>query len=154
MSASADELDLLNRLDRIFAEHPVYGRRRLQVTLAREGISVGRRRIRRLMRTGALRDQTESQHQQAASGAQDLSWRWSFLRPGRGRILIRRPDAIIWFTSCSTVIQIIAALAFWNCERSTRAYGTAIAGTSGNSTIRAGAIGQRLGAEDLRWHRR
>ena len=48
--ASADELDLLNRLDRIFTEHPVYGRRRLQVTLLREGISVGRRRIRRLMR--------------------------------------------------------------------------------------------------------
>ena len=47
---SAEELDLLNRLDRIFTEHPVYGSRRLQVALAREGISVGRRRIRRLMR--------------------------------------------------------------------------------------------------------
>jgi putative transposase len=47
---SAEELDLLNRLDRIFTEHPVYGSRRLQVSLAREGISVGRRRIRRLMR--------------------------------------------------------------------------------------------------------
>ena len=46
----ADELDLLNRLDRIFTEHPVYGSRRLQVALLREGISVGRRRIRRLMR--------------------------------------------------------------------------------------------------------
>ena len=47
---SADELDLLNRLDRIFTEHPVYGSRRLQVALLREEISVGRRRIRRLMR--------------------------------------------------------------------------------------------------------
>ena len=47
---SADELDLLNRLDRIFTEHPVYGSRRLRVALLREGISVGRRRIRRLMR--------------------------------------------------------------------------------------------------------
>jgi putative transposase len=47
---SAEELDLLNRLDRIFTEHPVYGSRRLQVALAREGICVGRRRIRRLMR--------------------------------------------------------------------------------------------------------
>ena len=47
---SADELDLLNRLDRVFTEHPVYGSRRLQVTLLRKGISVGRRRIRRLMR--------------------------------------------------------------------------------------------------------
>ncbi len=47
---SAGELDLLNRLDRIFTEHPVYGSRRLQVGLLREGISVERRRIRRLMR--------------------------------------------------------------------------------------------------------
>jgi len=47
---SAEEFDLLNRLDRIFTEHPVYGSRRLQVMLEREGISVGRRRIRRLMR--------------------------------------------------------------------------------------------------------
>ena len=47
---SAAEFDLLNRLDRFFTEHPVYGSRRLQVALAREGISVGRRRIRRLMR--------------------------------------------------------------------------------------------------------
>lgn len=48
--ASAEEVDLLNRLDRIFTEHPVYGSRRLQVMLLRDGISVGRRRIRRLMR--------------------------------------------------------------------------------------------------------
>jgi putative transposase len=47
---SAEELDLLNRLDRIFTAHPVYGSRRLQVALLREGISVGRRRIRQLMR--------------------------------------------------------------------------------------------------------
>ena len=48
--ASAGELDLLNRLDRIFTEHPVYGSRRLRVALLREGVSVGRRRVRRLMR--------------------------------------------------------------------------------------------------------
>ena len=47
---SAEELELLERLDRIFTDHPVYGSRRLQVTLLREGISVGRRRVRRLMR--------------------------------------------------------------------------------------------------------
>src|ERR1700720_3357807 len=47
---SAAELDLLKRLDRIFTNHPVYGSRRLQVALLREGISVGRRRVRRLMR--------------------------------------------------------------------------------------------------------
>ena len=48
--ASPEELDFLARLDRIFTDHPVYGSRRLQVALAREGVSVGRRRIRRLMR--------------------------------------------------------------------------------------------------------
>jgi putative transposase len=47
---SAAEPGLLSRLDRIFTEHPVYGSRRLRVALLREGISVGRRRIRRLMR--------------------------------------------------------------------------------------------------------
>ena len=47
---SAAELDLLKRLDRIFTDHPVYGSRRLQVALLRDGISVGRRRVRRLMR--------------------------------------------------------------------------------------------------------
>lgn len=47
--ASAEELDLLKRLDRIFTDNPVYGSRRLQVALWREGMSVGRRRIRRLM---------------------------------------------------------------------------------------------------------
>ena len=45
----AEELELLERLDRIFTDHPVYGSRRLQVALLREGISIGRRRVRRLM---------------------------------------------------------------------------------------------------------
>ena len=47
---SAEELKLLKRLDRIFTDHPVYGSRRLRVALLREGIPVGRRRVRRLMR--------------------------------------------------------------------------------------------------------
>ena len=51
---SAEELELLERLDRIFTDHPVYGSRRLQVALLREGIPVGRRRVRRLMRKLAL----------------------------------------------------------------------------------------------------
>jgi hypothetical protein len=42
--ASAEELDLLKRLDRIFTGHPVYGSRRRQALLP-EGISVGRRRV-------------------------------------------------------------------------------------------------------------
>jgi putative transposase len=51
---SPEKLDLLKRLDRIYTEHPVYGSRRMQVALEREGIQVGRRRIRRLMRTLGL----------------------------------------------------------------------------------------------------
>ena len=47
---SQDELDLLRRLDELFTENPVYGSRRLQQMLKREGVLVGRRRIRRLMR--------------------------------------------------------------------------------------------------------
>lgn len=47
---SQDELDLLRRLDELFTENPVYGSRRLQQMFKREGVLVGRRRIRRLMR--------------------------------------------------------------------------------------------------------
>ena len=47
---SKEELDLLKRLDELFTENPMYGSRRLQQMLKREGILVGRRRIRRLMR--------------------------------------------------------------------------------------------------------
>jgi putative transposase len=50
MPGSAEELELLKRLDRIFTDHPVYGSRRLQVVLLREGVLIGRRRTRRLMR--------------------------------------------------------------------------------------------------------
>src|SRR6202008_1016117 len=46
---SAAELELLKRLDRIFTDNSVYGSRRLQVALLREGISVGRPRGRRLV---------------------------------------------------------------------------------------------------------
>src|SRR5205807_9765796 len=47
---STEEPDLLKRLDRIFTNDPVYGSRGLQVALLREGISIGRRRVRRLKR--------------------------------------------------------------------------------------------------------
>ena len=47
---SGEELELLKRLDRIFTDNPIYGSRRLQVALLREGVSAGRRRVRRVMR--------------------------------------------------------------------------------------------------------
>jgi putative transposase len=37
----SEELELLTRLDRIFTDYPVYGSRRLQVALSRDGVSVG-----------------------------------------------------------------------------------------------------------------
>lgn len=42
---SQEELDLLKRLDELFTENPMYGSRRLQQMLKREGVLVGRRRI-------------------------------------------------------------------------------------------------------------
>lgn len=47
---STEELDLLKRLDEIFTENPMYGSRRLQQMLKREGVMIGRRRIRNAMR--------------------------------------------------------------------------------------------------------
>src|ERR1700737_2255573 len=49
-SESKAELELLKRLDPVFTHKPVYRRRPLQVALLRDGISIGRRRVRRLMR--------------------------------------------------------------------------------------------------------
>lgn len=42
---SQEELVLLKRLDELFMENPMYGSRRLQQMLKREGVLVGRRRI-------------------------------------------------------------------------------------------------------------
>lgn len=47
---SQEELDLLKLLDELFTENPMYGSRRLQQMLEREGVQVGRRRIRCLMK--------------------------------------------------------------------------------------------------------
>ncbi|MGB4910673.1 MAG: IS3 family transposase, partial [Candidatus Dechloromonas phosphoritropha] len=47
---SNEELDLLKRLDDLFTENPMYDSRRLQAMLKREGVLIGRRRIRRLMK--------------------------------------------------------------------------------------------------------
>jgi len=45
---SKEEPELLKRLDERFTENPMFGSRRLQQMLKRDGILVGRRRIRRL----------------------------------------------------------------------------------------------------------
>ena len=64
----AEELELLKRLDRIFTDHPVYGSRRLQVALSREGISVGRRRDPAAdAEARAMGSPPEAEHQPAPS---------------------------------------------------------------------------------------
>src|SRR4051794_41724202 len=69
---SAEELDLLKRLDRIFTDHPVYGSRRLQVALLREGISVGRRRGPRVLKkVGVLGGRAETEPRKGHPQPQD-----------------------------------------------------------------------------------
>ena len=47
---SAENLELMRRLDELHLEHPVYGSRKLAVMLAREGQLVNRKRVVRLLR--------------------------------------------------------------------------------------------------------
>ena len=50
----AAELALMRRVDELYTAHPFYGSRQLSRHLQREGWSVGRRRVRRLMRQMGL----------------------------------------------------------------------------------------------------
>lgn len=47
---SDEELDLKRRIDEIYTERPYYGARRIAAQLRREGLRVGRKRIKRYMR--------------------------------------------------------------------------------------------------------
>ena len=47
-------LALMRRIDAVYLEHPSYGSRQMRCHLRREGIAVGRRRVRRLMRSMGL----------------------------------------------------------------------------------------------------
>ena len=51
---SAENLALMRRMDALSLRHPFYGSRQLVRHLRREGVSVGRRRVRRLMRVMGL----------------------------------------------------------------------------------------------------
>ena len=46
---SAENLSLMRRLDELHLAHPVFGSRRLQIMLGREGVCVNRKRLRRLL---------------------------------------------------------------------------------------------------------
>ena len=54
VAASAEELELRRRLDRIYTDHPYYGVRRMRVSLEREGRVVNPKRVRRLLREMGL----------------------------------------------------------------------------------------------------
>jgi putative transposase len=49
VAESEENLALMRKLDQMHLEHPVYGSRRLTVLLQREGQSINRKRVRRLM---------------------------------------------------------------------------------------------------------
>ena len=51
---SAQNLALMRRIDKLFLECPFYGSRQMVRHLCREGLSVGRHRVRRLMRLMGL----------------------------------------------------------------------------------------------------
>ena len=51
---SAENLALMRRIDKLFLEHPFYGSRQMVRHLWREGVCVGRHRVRRLMRLMGL----------------------------------------------------------------------------------------------------
>ena len=68
---------MLKRLDELFTENPIYGSRRLQAMLKRDGIAVGRRRIRRLMRKLGLwavtpKPDTSRPHPEHKRGASEI----------------------------------------------------------------------------------
>ena len=50
LGESAQTLALLRRIDELYLKYPFYGSRQLVRHLAREGVAVGRHRVRRLMR--------------------------------------------------------------------------------------------------------
>ena len=51
---SADDLAVMRRMDELYLAHPFYGSRRMAAVLRREGLAVGRKRVRRLMRLMGL----------------------------------------------------------------------------------------------------
>ena len=50
LGESAQTLELLRRIDELYLQYPFYGSRQMVRHLAREGVRVGRHRVRRLMR--------------------------------------------------------------------------------------------------------
>lgn len=54
LPASGETLGLMKSIDKLFTKYPFFGSRQIAVSLARDGIKVGRHRVRRLMRLMGL----------------------------------------------------------------------------------------------------
>jgi putative transposase len=54
LPARVEELGLMRAIDKLFTKYPFFGSRQISSWLAREGIKVGRHRVRRLMRQMGL----------------------------------------------------------------------------------------------------
>jgi putative transposase len=54
VAVSADDLTVMRRMDELYLAHPFYGSRRMAAVLRREGWTVNRKRVRRLMRLMGL----------------------------------------------------------------------------------------------------
>jgi len=54
LPASEETLALMKAIDKLFTKYPFFGSRQIAVSLARDGIKVGRHRVRRLMRLMGL----------------------------------------------------------------------------------------------------
>ena len=71
---SPSSLALMRRIDELFMKYPFYGSRQMVRQLRRDGVCVGRHRVRRLMRLiGPGGDLSGAENQRAASHAPDLS---------------------------------------------------------------------------------
>ena len=53
-AASEETLAIMNRMNELFMLYPFYGSRQMMISLQREGIPIGRHRVRRLMRIMGL----------------------------------------------------------------------------------------------------
>ena len=53
--ASGEDLSLMREMDRQYLETPFYGSRRMKASLDRQGMTVSRKRVQRLMRLMGLR---------------------------------------------------------------------------------------------------
>ena len=74
LGESAATLELMRRIDELYLKYPFYGSRQMVRHLAREGVAVGRHRVRRLMRlVGPGSDLPQAAHQRRQPGAPGVS---------------------------------------------------------------------------------